>query len=275
MKHLRKFNEDIQDKNLSDEQILYITDVLKSLFKFVDYNVDIESEDFSNDMNRNGLYEMVGIINSFCGDLFLPTADNSVISNAYRESQNFPTKLLLGWFGTCGVINNKDWAPTDEFISTFRKDYSSPNLPDYYRTRIMTDINTLDQISKSPRHIHRELLDDLINFEMIEDCDVPLFMCINILGYRSPDYHSTLHNRFFTKDNDWTLIPIYRYMFKSQWIEDFQDRNQIGMVSYIKSYKERLRDIGIGFHNSPYIGSGTNGAGDSKFQSITLTLKEL
>jgi len=242
MKHLKRFNESSYQYRFLNECDNFI-DAIHDFVPFTEYLLDIDKyrKSYIMDNGLRDIYDMIQWIAT-------STALNSTMLSG--RARFGATRSM--------VENLRDWSKkvlSDQESSKQRIDdffirVSEGNFP-IKREMMNRVVKNIKEVSGSPRHTKKEAIDEIVEYEIIEDAPFNMEISDSSIGYIGPEIYP--FDTFYT-DGGFSMPARYYYelkCFKSALDEFGYDGLRRAISRYQNSGK--FEDIGVEMDGSPTI----------------------
>ena len=262
MKHIKRFNESSYQYRFPDECDNFI-DAIHDFVPFTEYLLDIDKyrKSYIMDNGLRDIYDMIQWIATY-------TALNSTMLSG--RARFGATRSM--------VENLRDWS--QKVLSD--RESSKQKIDDFFRSkseenhwfhtitdRIKSDmmrrlIKNIKEVSGSPRHTKKEEIDEIIEYDIIEDAPFNMEISYSSIGYIGPDIYigDASFDTFHTQDG---FSMTARYYYELKCLESAMDEfGYDGLRRTISQYQNRFSDIGVQMDGYPTINPGTERQGGGK-----------
>lgn len=250
MKHIKRFNESSYQYRFPDECENFI-DAIHDFVPFTEYLLDIDKyrKSYIMDNGLRDIYDMIQWIAT-------STALNSTMLSG--RARFGATRSM--------VENLRDWSKkvlSDQESSKQKIDdfFRSKSEENHWADRIKSDmmrriVKNIKEVSNSPRHTKKEEIDEIVEYDIIEDAPFNMEISDSSIGYIGPDIYVSDDASFdtFYTDGGFSMPARYYYelkCFKSALDEFGYDGLRRAISRYQNSGK--FEDIGVEMDGSPTI----------------------
>lgn len=241
MKYIKSFNESNYTERFPKECEQFIESV-KSMKSFSEYLIEIDKFRKNYIMN-NGIGELYDIVTWIANSIPIRPIQYS------RPRFSVSIKMVEGIKDWCEYVIENQSSIRIALDEYFRDD----KRPEWKTDMMRRLIRSLQQVADSSRHDKVNEIQDIVEFDMIEDSPFPMERTDYSIGYLFKTVYMDDDNpfdSFYVDSETYAMSPRYYYELKlhKSTLNEFSVED---IRNYVLGFTDRFSDIGIEFDGSP------------------------